>query len=262
MFSFVRRDEEAKPANEEQYLINACSSCRASQTRSECRAPRLPIPIAVRGGHLYNVHIVPSASKHPYHHGDLREALLKAAEKLIRQQGLNALTLRAVARAAGVSHAAPAHHFKDLSGLLTELAIDGFRRLRDSMQHATRDASYMPWFVARAYVLFAIENSELFLLMFRSRTLDSKNPTLQQERVATFSHLSQASDIKLEDLTLAQLGALTAGWSIAHGFAMLYIDGPIKRILKHAPPNTELFDLLQATYATLAHSKLRPSDAS
>jgi AcrR family transcriptional regulator len=262
MCSFVRRDEEAKPANEEQYLINACSSCRASQTRSECRAPRLPIPIAVRGGHLYNVHIVPSASKHPYHHGDLREALLKAAEKLIRQQGLNALTLRAVARAAGVSHAAPAHHFKDLSGLLTELAIDGFRRLRDSMQHATRDASYMPWFVARAYVLFAIENSELFLLMFRSRTLDSKNPTLQQERVATFSHLSQASDIKLEDLTLAQLGALTAGWSIAHGFAMLYIDGPIKRILKHAPPNTELFDLLQATYATLAHSKLRPSDAS
>jgi AcrR family transcriptional regulator len=205
---------------------------------------------------------VPRPNKHAYHHGDLREALLKAAEKLIRHEGLDALTLRAVARAAGVSHAAPAHHFKDLSGLLTELAIEGFGRLRESMQRATRDPSYMPWFVGRAYVLFAIENSELFLLMFRSRILDTKNPTLQQERVATFSHLAQASDIKLENLTLAQLGALTAGWSIAHGFAMLYIDGPIKRILKHAPPNTELFDLLQATYATLAHSKLRPSEAS
>jgi AcrR family transcriptional regulator len=228
----------------------------------KCRAPLLSIVVAVLRNYLYNVYIVPRPNKHAYHHGDLREALLKAAEKLIRQEGLDALTLRAAARAAGVSHAAPAHHFRDLSGLLTELAIDGFRRLRDSMQRATRDPLYKPWFVARAYVLFAIENPELFLLMFRSRTLDSKNSTLQQERVATFSHLSQASDIKLENLTLAQLGALTAGWSIAHGFAMLYIDGPIKRILKHAPPNTELFDLLQATYATLAHSKLRPSEGS
>jgi AcrR family transcriptional regulator len=218
--------------------------------------------IADRGDNLYNVHIVARPNKHSYHHGDLREALLKAAEKIIRQEGLDALTLRAAARAAGVSHAAPAHHFKDLSGLLTELAIVGFKRLRDYMERAGREPSYKPWFVARAYVLFAIENSELFLLMFRSHILDPKNPTLQQERVDTFSHLSQASDIKLEDLTLAQLGALTAGWSIAHGFATLYIDGPIKRILKHAPPDTELFDLLEAAYATLVHSKLRTSEAS
>jgi AcrR family transcriptional regulator len=215
--------------------------------------------VATWAGHLYNVHIMPRPTKHAYHHGDLREALLKAAEKIIRQEGLQALTLRAAARAAGVSHAAPAHHFKDLSGLLTELAIVGFKRLRDYMQAAARDPLYKPWFLARAYVSFAIENPELFLLMFRSQILDAKNHTLQQERVETFSHLSQASDIKLENLTLEQLGALTAGWSIAHGFAMLYIDGPIKRLLKHAPPNTELFDLLQATYATLAHSVLRTS---
>ena len=199
--------------------------------------------------------------KDTYHHGDLREALLKAAEKIIRQDGLQALTLRAAARAAGVSHAAPAHHFKDLSGLLTELAIVGFKRLRDYMERAAREPSYMPWFLARAYVLFAIENSEFFLLMFRSQILDPKNPTLQQERAETFARLSQTSDVPVESLTLAQLGALTAGWSIAHGFAMLYIDGPIRRLLKHAPPETELFDLLQAAYATLAHSKLRPSEA-
>jgi AcrR family transcriptional regulator len=205
---------------------------------------------------------MPRPSKHAYHHGDLREALLKAAEKIMRQEGLQALTLRAAARAAGVSHAAPAHHFKDLSGLLTELAIVGFKRLRDCMQAAAGEPLYKPWFLARAYVLFAIENSELFLLMFRSQSLDAKNPILQQERVDTFSHLSQASEIKLENLTLEQLGMLTAGWSIAHGFAMLYIDGPIKRLLKHAPPDTEMFDLLRAAYATLAHSKLRPSEPS
>ena len=220
------------------------------------------INVASCGHDLYNVHILARPHKDTYHHGDLREALLKGAERIIRQEGLQALTLRAAARAAGVSHAAPAHHFKDLSGLLTELAIVGFKRLRDYMERAARDPSYMPWFLARAYVLFAIENSELFLLMFRSQILDPKNPTLQQERIETFSRLSQASDIVLENLTLAQLGALTAGWSIAHGFAMLYIDGPIKRLLKHAPPDTELFDLLQAAYATLAHSKLRPPEAS
>ena len=200
--------------------------------------------------------------KHSYHHGDLRDALLKAAEKIIRNEGLDALTLRAVARETGVSHAAPAHHFADLSGLLTELAIIGFRRLHTYMERAAREPLYMPWFLARAYVLFAIENSELFLLMFRAPILDPKNPTLQQERIDTFSRLSQASDIKLENLTLEQLGFLTAGWSIAHGFAMLYIDGPIKRLLKHAPPNTELFDLLRAAYASLAQSKLRPSEVA
>jgi AcrR family transcriptional regulator len=176
--------------------------------------------------------------------------------------GLQALTLRAAARGAEVSHAAPAHHFKDLSGLLTELAIVGFKRLGDYMERAAREPSYMPWFLARAYVLFAIENPELFLLMFRSQILDPKNSALQQERAQTFARLSQTSDAAMENLTLAQLGALTAGWSIAHGFAMLYIDGPIRRLLKHAPPGTELFDLLQAAYATLAHSKLRPTEAS
>ena len=213
--------------------------------------------IAIKARYLYNVHIVVRPTKHAYHHGDLRDALVRAAEKIIRNDGLDALTLRAVAREAGVSHAAPAHHFKDLSGLLTELAIVGFRRLRSYMERATNEPLYKPWFSARAYVLFALENSELFLLMFRGPILDPKNATLQQERIETFSRLSQATDIKLDNLTLEQLGLLTAGWSIAHGFAMLYIDGPIKRLLKHSPPNTKLFDLLQAAYASLAQSKLR-----
>jgi len=70
----------------------------------------------------------------PYHHGTLRTALLEAAEAILDRDGIGALTLRAAAREAGVSHAAPTHHFGDLSGLLTALAASGFVRFRAHLQ--------------------------------------------------------------------------------------------------------------------------------
>src|SRR6266513_2659732 len=73
----------------------------------------------------------------PYHHGALRDALLQAAEKVLERDGLAGLTLRAVAREAGVSHAAPTHHFGDLTGLVSELAAIGFRQFNDAMAAAT-----------------------------------------------------------------------------------------------------------------------------
>src|SRR5512139_1646614 len=77
----------------------------------------------------------PGRAKHetPYHHGALRDALLQAAERVLERDGLPGLTLRAVAREAGVSHAAPTHHFGDLTGLLSELAAIGFRRFNEAM---------------------------------------------------------------------------------------------------------------------------------
>src|SRR5258708_26387477 len=69
----------------------------------------------------------------PYHHGDLHEALLQAAERVLERDGIAGLTLRAVAREAGVSHAAPTHHFGDLTGLLSELAAIGFRMFNTAM---------------------------------------------------------------------------------------------------------------------------------
>ncbi len=71
-----------------------------------------------------------ASSDTPYHHGDLHEALLQAAERVLERDGLAGLTLRAVAREAGVSHAAPTHHFGDLTGLLSELAAIGFRQVQ------------------------------------------------------------------------------------------------------------------------------------
>src|SRR3954471_6921119 len=83
------------------------------------------------------------AEEAPYHHGALHDALLKAAQKVLERDGLPGLTLRAVAREAGVSHAAPTHHFGDLTGLLSELAAIGYRRFGAAMA-AARAAASMP----------------------------------------------------------------------------------------------------------------------
>src|ERR1700750_2195191 len=76
----------------------------------------------------------------PYHQGALRDALLKAAETVLERDGLQGLTLRAVARQAGVSHVAPTHHFRDLTGLLSELAAIGFRQFNAAMAAAGSSA--------------------------------------------------------------------------------------------------------------------------
>src|SRR3954453_9265896 len=83
-----------------------------------------------------------SSSETPYHHGALRDALLKAAERVLERDGLAGLTLRAGAREAGVSHAAPTHHFGDLTGLLSELAAIGFRMFNAAMAAANNSETH------------------------------------------------------------------------------------------------------------------------
>src|SRR5213080_5255101 len=98
------------------------------------------------------------AGETPYHHGDLHDALLAAAERVLERDGLPGLTLRAVAREAGVSHAAPTHHFGDLSGLLSELAAIGFRMFNAAMVAANNSETHplmKGMASAKAYVAFA-----------------------------------------------------------------------------------------------------------
>ena len=83
-------------------------------------------------------------AKSGYHHGDLREALLVSAEQLLREEGLKALTLRACARRAGVSHAAPKHHFNDVAELLSEVSARGFDRLTAALKEAREAAGEDP----------------------------------------------------------------------------------------------------------------------
>src|SRR3954471_16858488 len=103
----------------------------------------------------------------PYHHGDLRAALLAAAERPLRDRGAGALSLRELAREVGVSHAAPGRHFKDKQALLDALALAGYERLPGALESA--DDPGLPLEprlcgLAKTYVGFAVENAALLEL--------------------------------------------------------------------------------------------------
>jgi AcrR family transcriptional regulator len=112
-------------------------------------------------------------TERPYHHGNLRNALLAQAARTVRQQGADELSLRDLARQVGVSHSAPRRHFPDRQALLEALAEDGFARLGAELQHAVETAG--PGFAARlratasAYVRFATDDAALLELMFASK---------------------------------------------------------------------------------------------
>lgn len=155
----------------------------------------------------------------PYHHGNLKAALLAAAERVLAREGLARLTLRAAAREAGVSHAAPRHAVGDLSGLLAELAARGFDRLRARME---AEAGAGVHGLGRCYVDFARRNPDLFLLMFRHERLEAGRPALVTARRALFETLRRgmAHEEGGGDARLAMLAA----WAQAHGLAMLLLD--------------------------------------
>ena len=131
----------------------------------------------------------------PYHHGALRDALLEAAERVLERDGLAGLTLRAVAREAGVSHAAPTHHFGDLTGLVSELAAIGFRQFNAAMAAAGASATApieKAMARARAYVAYAQAHPGMYGLMFRTERLDMTRPSLCEAANASFAGLAGA----------------------------------------------------------------------
>lgn len=197
----------------------------------------------------------PTTEKSSYHHGDLRQALLTSAETILRRDGLQGLTLRAVAREAGVSHGAPAHHFPDLANLLSELAAVGFQRLALELDKTDDTTVQNRMATGRAYVKFAIENKELFQLMFQSAKLDSSNAALRNARSKAIARLAKSGAVPLEGPSLAQLGDITANWAVVHGFAQLLLDGRLATILKLAPQGTNPMNLLDAVLASVARSR-------
>lgn len=194
-----------------------------------------------------------SSGDSPYHHGDLHEALLKAAEQVLERDGLSGLTLRAVAREAGVSHAAPTHHFGDLTGLLSELAAIGFRQFGAAM--AAASATTPPergMASAKAYVAYAQAHPGMYGLMFRSERLDYSRPSLHEASEASFAGLargvgaSRREQISKESLSLDQAAAIAHAWSLVHGFTMLLLDGRLSGILNRSPQGTSAEMLLAA----------------
>jgi AcrR family transcriptional regulator len=189
-----------------------------------------------------------------YHHGSLKEALLQAAERILEREGIQGLTLRAAAREAGVSHAAPKNHFGDLAGLLSELAAVGFNRFVAAMQASTREGESPDRrmeAIGRGYVAFARAHPGLFLLMFRGERLDFTRPSLRAAVDASAGMLSGAVEArrgaKVEaELTLAQAASIVGPWSLVHGFAMLLIDGRLKPLMARLPAGTDADALLSA----------------
>src|SRR5215813_6565703 len=189
----------------------------------------------------------------PYHHGALRDALLQAAERVLERDGLAGLTLRAVAREAGVSHAAPTHHFGDLTGLVSELAAIGFRQFNTAMAESCAPDTPFPargLARARAYVAYAQAHPGMYGLMFRTERLDYSRPSLHEAAEASFAGLAHAIAASRQEqiaeaaLTLEQAAAIARAWSLVHGFTMLLLDGRLENILRRLPQGTDVETLL------------------
>jgi AcrR family transcriptional regulator len=156
------------------------------------------------------------SSERTYHHGDLRRAVLTAALDVIGSEGPSAVSLRDLARRAGVSHAAPAHHFKDRTGLLTAIAAEGY----DLLAHALSEA---PDLRERgvAYVRFALGHPAHFQVMFRPDLYRGDDPGLlaAQERASAELRAGVAG---LDSAGHPRTAGIAA-WSLAHGYANLLL---------------------------------------
>ena len=191
----------------------------------------------------------------PYHHGALRTALLEAAEAILDRDGIAGLTLRAVAREAGVSHAAPTHHFGDLSGLLSALAALGFIRLRERLEAEVTAAGPAPGerliALGRAYVGFARSCPGLFQLMFRSERLDWSSPGLSMAAEAAFALLSlDEPDAQTGSVRGSRpLAVAMTRWSLVHGLSTLLVDGRLGPLVNKAQGDIDT--VVEAVLASL-----------
>jgi AcrR family transcriptional regulator len=181
--------------------------------------------------------------------------LLDAAERVLERDGLSGLTLRAVAREAGVSHAAPTHHFGDLTGLVSELAAIGFRQFNSAMETAGAAAGApIEKAIARAkaYIGYAQAHPGIYGVMFRTERLDMSRPSLHEAAEASFAGLvgsigaSRREQISEQALSLEQAAAIARAWSLVHGFTMLLLDGRLTDILHRLPDGTDAETLLDA----------------
>lgn len=170
----------------------------------------------------------------PYHHGALRAALIDATEALLAERGADGFSLREVARRAGVSAAAPAHHFGDAAGLLTAVATLGFEGLAQALEAGDArgtDAHTALREQGIEYVRYAMDHPGRFRLMFRSGQLHA-DAALELQGMAAFEVLARGvrrafGVADAETMTPAHWQVVTALWSLVHGYAHLAIAGKL-----------------------------------
>ena len=179
-----------------------------------------------------------------YHHGSLREALAQAGLDMLERDGLEALSLRSLAAAVGVSHAAPAHHFGTAKGLRSALAAIGYQRFAEGMRLARAAAALsgpeaQMRAAASAYLAFAQGHPALFRLMFTQALLDWSDLALQEHAGTARRQLSEICEPAAARLGVVDPQARTAlehlVWSSVHGRAHLAIDGQLSPALPAGP---------------------------
>jgi len=194
-----------------------------------------------------------AAESRPYHHGDLRRALVDAARRILENEGPNALSLRAVAREAGVSPAAPYHHFKDKGELLDAVALEGWDALGEALAKAREQTSPGDIVVAElgvAYVCFARDNPALYRVMYeRSRDKDSLPDDMRDNDESAYCLVRETfreiagDDVSDMDIELATIAA----WCAAHGLAEM------SGFAQFQPLKAELGGEVNFLRAVLAH---------
>jgi len=181
---------------------------------------------------------------------DLRAKILEASVALIQDKGLAALSMREVARRAGVSHQAPYHHFEDREAILGAVAEEGFTMLRDRLARVGSKESVAARVAAmgRAYVEFACAHPAHFRLMFRPELMSmDKCPGAQAAGDRAFSHLTEV----VRDAFKAGLPAIPSEsavvayvWSVAHGLACLILDGPLSAKIPAAEQRAQIKEVM------------------
>ncbi len=160
-----------------------------------------------------------ASAPRPYHHGHLRPALIDAAVATLEDQGLAAMSLRGVARRAGVSHAAATYHFGDKAGLLTAVAVEGYQRLAEALQ-AEDQASRSYLEVGVAYVRFAVTHRGYFEVMYRPELYHPQDPALLEARAAAATQLYRSDHPDADRMATG-----IAAWALMHGVATLWLNG-------------------------------------
>ncbi|OBK47717.1 TetR/AcrR family transcriptional regulator [Mycobacterium sp. 1081908.1] len=168
-----------------------------------------------------------------YHHGDLRAVILAEAARLVAERGADGISLRELARSAGVSHAAPAHHFTDRRGLFTALATEGFALLTEALTQARGNFTD----AALAYVRFALEHPGHYRVMFDRSLLDAADAELAAAEAAAGSELSRGvATLRDPNARADPAAAQLAAWSLVHGFSTLWLNEAVNAQVKQADP--------------------------
>ncbi len=193
----------------------------------------------------------PATGKTGYHHGNLKSALIEAADAIIRDRGIEGFSLREAARRAGVSIGAPAHHFGSANGLLTEVALLGYESLGEALNATapTDDIACDLRRLALAYVAFALAHPGRSRLMFRPDLINRDDPRYGQASARALSGFAAAISRQNGGSENA-MANLFVVWSSIHGMANLVLDGKAKYLFDGATPEQFVASVLPDLLAT------------